>query len=204
MIAPVAGLLLLAAAWFGLGPVAGHSFTAHMAMHVTVVAVAAPLLSTALARRHAASSWLRSAAAAPVVASAAEFVVIWGWHLPAAHDFARAQPTGLLLEQASFLFTALWLWTAALARPAHQEDPAGAGVLALLLTSMHMVLLGTLLTLAPRPLYAHARGLDDLHAGGIVMLVGGGLPYLAGGLALAWRLLDRKPVAAAAARPERR
>lgn len=200
MIALVAGTLLLAAAWVGLAPVAGHRFAAHMAMHVTVVALAAPLLATWLAHQPPRRWWWRRLLAMPAVASAVEFVAIWGWHLPAAHDFARMNAAGLVLEQASFLFAALWLWTAALARPAHREDPAGAGVLALLLTSMHMILLGTLLTLAPRSLYRHATDLDDLHAGGVIMLAGGGLPYLVGGLSLVWRLMDRR-VQSPAARP---
>lgn len=77
----------------------------------------------------------------------------------------------------------------------------GAGVVALLLTSMHMTLLGALLALSPRPLYGHAHGsfaglapLDDQHLGGAVMLLVGGASYLLGGLVLMARLL-RAPVA---------
>jgi putative membrane protein len=62
-------------------------------------------------------------------------------------------------------------------------------VVALLLTSMHMTLLGALLALAPRPLYHRApasmpSALDDQHLGGAIMLLVGGLAYLAGGLGL--------------------
>ena len=187
--------LVLAFVWFGpLVALAGHSFTAHMTMHVAVVAVAAPLLAMALVRATSEGLWLPRLLAGPVLASIAEFLAVWGWHLPGPHLFARTSLSGLLLEQASFLISAVWLWTAALARPTPAGDPGGVGVLALLLTSMHMILLGTLLTLAPRMLYhaSHTGAvpvLDDLHAGGIIMLVGGGLPYLAGGLFLVWRLL---------------
>ena len=191
MIRIAAGLVVLAVAWFGPpGAQATESFAAHMTMHVSVVAVAAPLLAAGLLRVAVPTAWLAGLAAAPVVASVAEFVAVWGWHLPAMHHFARHSPAGLVLEQGSFLVTALWLWTAALARPAGREDPAGAGVFALLLTSMHMVLLGTLLTLAPRSLYHGGGTLDDTRIGGLVMLAGGGLPYLLGGLVLVWRLLD--------------
>jgi putative membrane protein len=191
----VLGILILAAVWLGpLVTLAGQSFAAHMSMHVAVVAVAAPLLAARLVQLTPRGLWLPRMLAAPVLASVAEFIAIWGWHLPAAHAFARNTVPGLLLEQASFLLSALWLWSAALARPTAPGDPAGAGVLALLLTSMHMILLGTLLTLAPRSLYhtgaaASAHGLGDLHVGGMIMLLGGGLPYLAGGLFLVWRLL---------------
>ena len=70
---------------------------------------------------------------------------------------------------------------------------AAAGVVALLLTSMHMTLLGALLALSPRPLYAHAghgpSALDEQHLGGAIMLGVGGVSYLAGGLWLSVRLL---------------
>ena len=61
----------------------------------------------------------------------------------------------------------------------------------MLLTSMHMTLLGALLALPPRPLYAHhmlhgkLSPLEDQHLGGAIMLVIGGCVYLAGGLLVA-------------------
>jgi putative membrane protein len=70
--------------------------------------------------------------------------------------------------------------------------------LALLLTSMHMTLLGALLALPPRALYSHhAEGgaltpLEDQHLGGAIMLVAGGIAYLAGGLALTVEILRRR------------
>jgi putative membrane protein len=63
---------------------------------------------------------------------------------------------------------------------------------ALLLTFMHMTLLGALLALSSRALYAHDHvgpaALDDQHLGGALMLLGGGA-YLVGGLWLTARLL---------------
>lgn len=53
---------------------------------------------------------------------------------------------------------------------------------------MHMTLLVALLALTPRPLYLHAGGfsrltpLEDQHLGGAIMLIVGGVSYLAGGL----------------------
>jgi putative membrane protein len=72
-----------------------------------------------------------------------------------------------------------------------------AGIVGLLLTAMHMTLLGALLALAPRPLYAHLEGvsrltpLEDQHLGGAIMLLTGGVAYLAGGLWLTAGLLRR-------------
>jgi putative membrane protein len=73
-----------------------------------------------------------------------------------------------------------------------------AGVVGLLLTSMHMTLLGALLALPPRPLYQHPGGfagftpLQDQHLGGAIMLLGGGVSYLLGGLGLTAALLRQR------------
>jgi len=72
-------------------------------------------------------------------------------------------------------------------------DRRVSGVAAMLLTSMHMTLLGALVGLAPRPLYAMmamhpaAHGLDaleDQQLGGVVMLMVGAASYFLGGLAM--------------------
>ena len=186
-----AWLLLLALIWLGPLPgAASHSFLAHMAMHVGVLALASPLLALGfvgwpaggLRRRSLASPVLPS----PVLASLFEFVVVWGWHAPGAHHFARQHWPGLVAEQASFLLAGLWLWRAAL-EPARAA--AGPAVIGLLTTSMHMTLLGALLALAPRELYSHGHdapgALADQQLGGLLMLAVAGSVYLIAGL---WRL----------------
>jgi putative membrane protein len=196
------GCLVLALAWLAppaLGIELG--FAGHMSVHVAVVAIAAPLLAVGLAGSRLDPTPLAPLLFAPLLASALEFAVVWGWHAPALHAAARAAPAVLALEQASFLAVGLLVWLAAFGRG---RGPAGAGwaggILALFLTSMHMTLLGALLALSPRPLY-HAHGgfaglapLDDQHLGGAVMLLVGGASYLLGGLVLMARLL-RAPLA---------
>jgi putative membrane protein len=189
-----AGALLLAFAWLGPWPArVADSFFSHMAIHISVVAVAAPLIAAGTMRF--VSRYIPRILLAPVPASLFEFVVIWGWHFPALHHLARSSTSGFIAEQASFLASGLLLWISALHRAHTGEDNRGAGVAALLLTSMHMILLGTLLVLARRPLYEHGAAgtaalLAEQQAGGILMLIGGGLPYLAGGLWLVWQLLQ--------------
>lgn len=190
-----AGIVVLAAAWLGpLPALAADSFVAHMILHVSVVAVAAPLIGVGLAD----AGFLRHLRVllAPIPASLVEFLIVWGWHAPWLHRLARTSMGALVAEQATFFAAGFLLWAAAFrARPAS----SGAGILALLLTSMHMILLGTLLTLAPRPLYHVASGADpggllaDQQLGGILMLLGGGVPYLAGALCLTWDLLRPPP-----------
>jgi putative membrane protein len=126
-------------------------------------------------------------------------LVVWAWHTPGLHHAARHTTLGLVLEQSSFLLSALYVWLAAFGGDARlRDDRAGAGVAALLLTSMHMTLLGALLALPPRPLYDHQHhgsglsSLDDQHLGGAIMLVAGGASYLIGGLWLTLGLLRRR------------
>lgn len=184
------GICSLALAWLGLVPV-GHGFAVHMAAHMTVVAVAAPLLALAVAP--VAVGWARWLPG-PLPASLIELVAVWGWHAPALHAAARRAMPVLWAEQASFLLAGLLLWLSVLAR-----GQSAAGIVALLLTSMHMTLLGVLLTLAPRPLYTgdgSAAALFDQQLGGILMLAVGGIVYLIGGLALLAGML-REPRSAA-------
>ena len=98
-----------------------------------------------------------------------------------------------IVEQASFLAAGLFLWLtcARATRGTPARDAAGA--FALLLTSVHMTLLGALLSLAPRPLYGLGDvtcfGLvlgagEDQALGGVIMLMIGAAVYLAGGVFL--------------------
>lgn len=169
---------------------AGLGMTGHMAAHVAAVAIAAPVVAVGLPRPRA------MPAGAPLAWAMAEFVVVWGWHAPALRAVADMHWAVALLEQAMFLALGIALWRAALAQPA-------AGAAALLLTSMHMTLLGALIGLADRPLYAMmamhpAPGLDalaDQQLGGVVMLTIGGASYCLGGLWLLAAIL-REPRAA--------
>ena len=193
------GLGVLAAVWLGpLPQLARQAFFAHMLMHMGVVAVAAPLLAIGAGggrfdpvRR---TPWLF----APISASIVELVVVWAWHAPLLHHAARHNAAMLIVEQGMFLIAGLLVWLSAFGGDASKNRSA-AGVVALLMTAMHMTLLGALLALSPRPLYAHMEGfsalsaLDDQHLGGALMLLIGGISYRAGGLWLTIRLL-REPL----------
>ena len=196
-----AGLGTLAAAWLGpLPSLAAHHFSAHMTMHMAVVAVAAPLIALGAAGTRLDLTHHLPAVFSPIPASMVELLVVWGWHAPFLHQLARTSPAGLVAEQGTFLASGLLVWLAAFGSEARRSGHrAGPGVVALLLTSMHMTLLGALLALSPRPLYAHAAhgaaGLDQQHLGGAIMLGVGGVSYLAGGLWLSMRLLQLRGTA---------
>lgn len=188
------GFGVLACAWLGPLPgLAAHAFSAHMTMHMAIVTAAAALFALGLAggRLDPARRW--PSVFSPIAASVGELIVVWGWHAPGLHTFARESGVGLVLEQGSFLLVGLWLWLSAFGGGREGGALAGrraAGVAGLLFTSMHMTLLGALLALTPRALYPHMTGgaamtaLEDQHLGGAIMLLVGGIAYLAGGLYL--------------------
>ena len=199
-----AGLMVLVVLW--LGPLPGMSRTAfspHMILHLGLVGVAAPLLAFGLLglrllpRRGVTVGWA-------VAASVLEFVIVWGWHTPGLHEQAAREVPFFVAQQASFLIAGLSVWAVSFAE--RTRAAAGAGLLAMLATFMHMTMLGILLTLAPEPLYAAdiCRGafgfdpLEDQQFGGVLMTLAGGMPYLAGGAVLAWRLVSDPPAETAA------
>ncbi|WP_315760508.1 cytochrome c oxidase assembly protein [Sphingomonas sp. Y38-1Y] len=191
-----AGALMLPIGWWlssgGLG------MTGHMAGHMLAVAVAAPLIAAGLSgtRADPARRWPR--VVTPMAAMLAELVIVWSWHLPAAREAVMATRAAMLTEQAMYLGAGLALWSAAFAAPNR-----ASGIGALLLTSMHMTLLGALIGLAPRPLYGEMammdHGLDplaDQQLGGVVMLTIGAASYLLGGLALLAKVLSGREASA--------
>lgn len=191
----LAGLVSLVIAWLGPLPRLAHqAFFAHMTMHMLVVAVAAPLISLALAgsRLDPVIRW--PVFFAPIPASVAELIIVWAWHAPGLHHVARMSTWGLVAEQGSFLLAGIAVWISAFGGTfPRTRSRSAAGVVGLLLTSMHMTLLGALLALAPRSVYAHHQGygslsaLQDQHLGGAIMLVAGGIVYLSGGV---WLTVD--------------
>ncbi len=191
-----AGLLLLAGLWFGPLPgLAAVSFSSHMILHLGVALIAAPLVAIGLLR-----AGLGPPRGLPVVAGLGaavfEMAVVWGWHAPAPHEAAAREGAIFVLQQASFLAAGMAVWAVAFGGRGRAE--AGIGALVMLATFAHMAMLGVLLTLPGHLLYppdicGGAFGLsplEDQRLGGTLMAVGGGLPYLGGGLVLLHRLIE--------------
>jgi putative membrane protein len=188
--------VLLAVIW--VGPLLGawrESFAAGMVAHMGVVAVAAPLIAIGLPERWRPGRSMP--AALPILASVLELLAVWGWHAPVMRAAVEASLFATVSEQATFLMVGVILWSASFAAPGEREH-AATGAAALLLTSIHMTLLGALLALSPRPLYGAGEvtcfGIvldagQDQQLGGVIMLLVGAVIYLAGGLALVARLL---------------
>lgn len=200
----ISGIAVLAFAWCGPMPgLVAASFAAHMTLHMTVVGIGIPLLAAGIGPSVADRGRLRSQVALPIAVSILDLVVVWGWHAPALHHASRTLPWALAAEQISFALVSLLVWLIALASTTETRRSAAlAGAMALFFTSMHMTLLGALLGLAPRPVYGehlHQAGglpaLVDQQLGGVIMLGIGGVIYLAGGLVLMARVLQRRTAA---------
>ena len=196
----IAGVAVLLLAWAGpLPAMVPGSFAAHMTLHMVVVGIGVPLLAAGIGPLVAQRSWLGSQLALPMAVSVLDLLVVWGWHAPALHHASRSQPWALVAEQASFAIVSLLVWLVALGSTSQTRQSAAlAGAMALFFTSMHMTLLGALIGLAPRSIYEHlhhASGLPalvDQQLGGVIMLGIGGVIYLAGGLVLMARVLQRR------------
>jgi len=207
------------------------SFALHMAQHMLLIVVAAPLivlgnggvamLSALPGRlrlplgRAVASPWLRRLRrwlfGVPVT-TAVHGLVVWLWHAPALYEAALADALVHYLEHLTMFGTAVLFWWSVTTAWWRTPLGHGAGVGALFLTMLHSGLLGILITLASQPLYpsyaaaapfASLSPLEDQQVAGIVML-SGGFAYLAAGLALLALWLTpalRDPASGAPVRP---
>lgn len=175
-----------------LDDMAKTSTSAHMLQHMMMIVVIAPLwvLSQPLPQISAGSSGVGAVvwrpmlrlAQRPMTAACVHGALIWFWHMPVFYMAAVANPWWHSLEHLSFLLSAGVFWWAVL-----RGNRAGlpAAILALLFTLMHTGFLGAFLSFAALPVYGEARNLQDQQLAGLIMWVGGGIPYLFG---LAWML----------------
>jgi putative membrane protein len=132
----------------------------------------------------------------PLPAATLHGLALWIWHAPALFDAAVEREWLHTLEHATFFGTALLFWRAILdARSGARIGPALAAAFT---TLMHGGLLGGLITMAPRPLYASYIGraelwgvtaLDDQQLAGLLMWVPMGIVYFGACLVLAARLV---------------
>jgi putative membrane protein len=164
--------------------------SAHMAQHIVLMNVLAPLLAIAMARR------LPNAARPGLaLATVLQLVLLWGWHAPPVMGMAIQSLPLHLTMQVTLLTAATWFWFAIV-------RTGGTGswraIVALLVTSKIFCLLAVLMVFAPRALYgfagshylhasAAAGTLDDQQLAGLLMLVACPATYVLGGIIIAAR-----------------
>jgi putative membrane protein len=198
----LAGALISPLHWLG-----EHLFTFHMIEHEIVTAISAPLIVLArpvgvllwgLPRRARgafgalmASHSIRKAWkwwAGGTCATVIHGVAIWLWHLPFLFDAAVTSTIMHRLQHLSFFATALLFWWAVVWRSEY-----GAAAWHLFITMIHTGILGALMALSPRVLYAaqtqtaSAWGLtplEDQQLAGMIMWVPAGTIYAAAALTM--------------------
>jgi putative membrane protein len=160
-------------------------FSARVAHHAALVAVAAPLLAFGLAA--SARPW-----PGLPLATAVHAVAFWVWHAPGPYAAALSNDAVYWLMQATLFGSALVFWRAV--RSAGGMAAAGA----LLATMMQMGLLGALITFSAEPLYAPHLGstaawglspLADQQLAGLIMWAPMAGVYLLAALVLVGRSL---------------
>ena len=211
--AVIAGVVLLVAVSVPpLGDTLENRLSTHMAQHLVILVVVAPLLAVG-SPGQVLLAGLAPGVRRPLVATARRVpgrtlatplgwllsvAGLWVWHLPAAYDAAVRSPGVHVLEHATFLLTGWLFW----ARLVHLVRTPGRGIAAAAYVAAAVppgAALGAVLTFADHPLYplqaAHARatGVDpllDQRIAGIVMWVPLDLVYLAVAIALFARWLS--------------
>jgi putative membrane protein len=206
------GLVALAAALVSpLHALGATLFTAHMAQHMVLMVVAAPLLvlgSPGVAALWAMpESWRRGAGATlrrpglqrawrmistPMVAWTVHGAALWLWHAPRLYERTVEQPWVHAAQHASFLLAALLFWWVAFRGRGGRRHAAGVSLIYIFTTAVHASVLGALITFSGvvwYPVYGERAalwGLDalgDQQLGGLIMWVPAGIAYVAAFLA---------------------
>jgi putative membrane protein len=211
-LAGVAALGIALSPW--VDGLASTDLAAHMAQHVLLWLVAAPLLVLGAPLRPLAWSlgrpgrrsarlfprwvWRARAAAGTAWGLAAVWAIstatLWAWHLPPLYEAAVRSPALHALEHAAFLGTAILFWWALTA--ARRGAGEGAALLCLILSSGQSAALGALLTFSGSPWYPDYPSLERQQLAGLVMWIPGSVTYLVAAAVLFLRWLDRSEAAA--------
>jgi len=188
-------------------------FSAHMAQHMLLILIAAPLLvlgapGTALlwalplgGRRNIGRWWRRQNTVRAAwhscirleAAWAIAVATLWAWHAPALYQAALKSEPLHVLEHGCFLLTGCLFWWALLRRGRRGRINYGAGVVAVFAMALQGGALGALMTFSTSPWYpAYATSvaryglspLDDQQLAGLIMWIPAGVGYLLAACAL--------------------
>ncbi|MGY2065141.1 cytochrome c oxidase assembly protein [Blastococcus sp. SYSU DS0619] len=217
----LAGLTALGAALASpLERLAEDSLTAHMAQHLLLTIVAAPLLVAAdpvprvlsalppRTREVVARPWaavVRGARRPAVVLGVAVgyLTVVLVWHLPGAYEAAVRSEAVHVAEHLTFLGAAVVFWWCVLRVPRRRLGQLVAGLVAVLVPAFGEAVLGGVMMLASTPWYgvyvetAADHGFDpvaDQQVAGAVLWAAGTPVYLLAAVVLVLRLVRSAPV----------
>jgi putative membrane protein len=169
------GLVILAASLMSpLDSLAHTLFSGHMAQHLLLMVVAAPLLVYArptaalvaglpeggrdLVRQSDLRGTLR-ALRNPLGVWIIGAVALWAWHMPALYEAALAHEPLHVLEHASFFGAAVLFWSVVLSSGTRRGVPRPIAIVLVFASGVQSSALGAVLLFASTPLYdVHAEG----------------------------------------------
>lgn len=162
---------------------AGHrlgALSSHMAAHIALMNVVAPIVAIAVVGRVApfSSTVFWSIAIAQVG-------VLWFWHLPAVAAAATSHASGTLLMHGSLLAIASLFWIGVLQMRGGRRWQT---ILGLIITGKLSCLLAALLIFSPRFLYTthnHSTTMDDQQLAGLLMITACPVSYVLAGIMIA-------------------
>ena len=182
-----------------LGLLTFGDLASHMALHIALMSVAAPLIAMLLVEfgvaRNLGPKWLWGS-------TLVQLIALWAVHAPYLHSAAAGAASLSTLLWTLLLVSAVVFWLSACsARPVQWWQ----AILALLVTGKLACLLGALLVFAPRPIYSsghHGLDLADQQMAGLLMLAACPLSYVLAGIVIAvQRLFTHERTGAALSRP---
>jgi putative membrane protein len=170
----------------------GHSLGAlssHMAMHIALMNVVAPVVAIAMVKR------LRPLSNAVFWSVATlQIGMLWFWHLPAVQAAVTTYSGGALLMHGSLFAVALLFWTGVL----QMRGPGRwQAILGLIITGKLSCLLAVLLIFSPRFLYTshhHATSIEDQQLAGLLMITACPVSYVLAGIVIAASMAGLLPM----------
>ena len=170
----------------------GHSLggvSSHMAIHIALMNLVAPVIAIALVKR------LRPLSSTAFWSIATlQIGTLWFWHLPTVQAAATTYAGGVLLMHGSLFAVALLFWTGVL----QMRGPGRwQAILGLIVTGKLSCLLAALLIFSPRFLYAghhHAASIEDQQLAGLLMITACPVSYVLAGIVIAASMAGILPV----------
>ncbi len=194
---------------------ASRLLSSHMAQHLLLMVVVAPLtvyarprlpLLVAMprrVRRAVAKLWTKEPFvrferlwAQPLLVALLFAAAVWAWHLPTLYQSALTSEAVHASEHISFLATSVLFWLVVARRAPDNRLQRGRALAVVFATALQSAALGAVLTFATSPLYpihalrSRAAGLDpleDQQLAGVLMWIPPGVVYLVVMVALLWR-----------------
>lgn len=175
----------------------GRWLSAHMAQHLLLMLVAAPLLAAGWPGPAALDRWpvVRRFVMNPLVVLTLFVGGFWMWHLPQLYDAALSHPFPHMLEHGTFLVGSFLFWAVVLDPGPQRRLGLGATCGFVFAAMVTNIWLAAGLTFSTTPLYAAYQGagaaaaLSDQQLAGVVMWVPADIVYFVTLLALFRRLL---------------